>query len=85
MSKRTKAVKNLIDKVSYIKKSEKSEPYTKDEITEIKKILKDTFNSFNYGRDAEIITAGSEISVKTLFDSFLANLLKTSDTDTKID
>jgi len=46
-------------------------------------MLKSTFNSIS--RDDKLVLEGSEISVKTLFDSFLANLLKTSDTDTDID
>lgn len=81
-SKRTKIVKDLIDKVSAIK-TDKDAPYTKEEIEQVVTILKDTFNSVS--RDAELVLEGSEISVKTLFDSFLANLLKTSDTDTNID
>ena len=81
-SKRTKIVKDLIDKVSAIK-SDKDASYTKEEIEQIVTLLKDTFSAVS--RDAELVLEGSEISVKTLFDSFLANLLKTSDTDTNID
>ena len=81
-SKRTKLVKDLIDKVSAIK-SDKSAPYTKEEIEQIVILLKDSFSAIS--RDAELVLEGSEISVKTFFDSFLANLLKTSDADTNID
>lgn len=81
-SKRTKLVKDLIDKVSAIK-SDKSAPYTKEEIEQVVILLKDSFSAVS--RDAELVLEGSEISVKTFFDSFLANLLKTSDTNTNVD
>ena len=83
-SERTKIVKDLIDKVSTIK-PDKNEPYTKEQSEQVIKLLKDTFDAAGYGRRAEITFEGQEISVKTLFDSFVANLFKTSDTDTKID
>ena len=79
-SKRTQLIKKLIDKVSSIKKSDN---YTKDEIEEVVKTLKETFNATT--PDEKRILEGAEISVKTLFDSYLANLLKVSDSDTKID
>ena len=74
-SKKTKAIKRLIEEVNSIK-SDKSTSYTKDEIDQILKILKEQFNIINQSRDAELITEGASISVKTLFDSYLANLLK---------
>lgn len=79
-SKRTQLIKKLIDKVSSIKKSDN---YTKEEIEEVVKTLKETFNAST--ADEKRILEGAEISVKTLFDSYLANLLKISDSDTKID
>ena len=79
-SKRTQLIKKLIDKVSSIKKSDN---YTKEEIEEVVKVLKETFNAST--ADEKRILEGAEISVKTLFDSYLANLLKISDSDTKID
>ena len=83
-SERTKIVKDLIYKVSTIK-PDKNEPYTKEQSEQVIKLLKDTFDAAGYGRRAEIAFEGQEISVKTLFDSFVANLLKTSDTNTEID
>lgn len=81
---RTGVVKKLIDDVSHIK-SDKNAPYTKEEIEQVVAKLKETFNSEGYGKNVEIAFEGSEISVKTLFDSYLANLLKKSDRDTSLD
>lgn len=81
-SKRTKVVKKLIDTVSAIK-SDKDAPYTKEEIEQVVILLKDTFEGVS--RDEQQVLEGSEISVKTLFDSFVANLVKTEDSNTNID
>lgn len=83
-SVRTKVVKQLLEKVQGIK-NDKSEPYTKEEIEQIVSILKDTFDSEGYGRNAEIAFEGSEISVKTLFDSYVANLINNETESGKID
>jgi hypothetical protein len=79
-SKRVQIIKKLIDKVSSIKKSD---TYTKDEIDETVKMLKTTFNALT--RDEKLALEGSDISIKTLFDSFLANLLVVSNSDTQLD
>jgi hypothetical protein len=82
---RTKVVKDLIDKVSSIK-SDKNAPYTKEEVEDVVKKLKETFSTKGYDkRNSELNFEGSEISVKTLFDSYLANLLKESDTNTSLE
>lgn len=82
---RTKVVKHLLDKVFSEVKTNKSEPYTKDEIKQIVAILKDTFKSEGYDHNVEIAFEGSEISIKTLFDSYVANLIKDDEDNTKID
>ena len=82
-STRTKVVKKLIDTVNSIK-SDKNAPYTKEEAEEVVKKLKETFSHEGYGHKAEWAFEGSEISVKTLFDSYLANLLKENDTNTSL-
>lgn len=81
---RTEIVKKLIDKVKSIK-PDPTTPYTKEESEEVVKILKDTFNPEDYGRHAKMSFEGQKISVKTLFDSYVANLLKISDSNTKIE
>lgn len=81
---RTKVVKKLIDEVSQIK-SDKNAPYTKEEIEQVVAKLKETFSSEGYDKNVKISFEGAEISVKTLFDSYLANLLKKSDRDTSLD
>lgn len=80
---RTKVVKKLLEKVQGIKNN-KSEPYTKDEIEQIVSILKDTFDSEGYGRNAEIAFEGAEISIKTLFDSYVANLINDEENNGQI-
>ena len=81
---RTKVVKHLLDEVRQIK-ADKNAPYTKEEIEQIVTKLKETFSSEGYDKNVKISFEGSEIRVKTLFDSYLANLLKKSDSDTSLD
>lgn len=81
---KTKVVKKLIDAVSEIK-SDKNAPYTKEEAEEVVKKLKETFNAEDYGKNAEMAFEGSEISVKTLFDGYLASLLTKTNTNTSLE
>ena len=70
---RTKVIQKLINEVRDIK-ADKDAPYTKEEIENIVTKLKTTFKAIT--RNEDRLLQGSEVSVKTLFDSFVANLVQ---------
>jgi hypothetical protein len=87
-SQKAKIIEQLINKVKSIKQSE-SDSYEKDEIEQIVQTLKSEFKTIIENEENKRIIdrafPGSNVSVKTLFDAYLASLLKDHETNSQKD